>query len=993
MELEKHNRQQDEREDVLAELQALDEYSAQVELLDEEIENESIETQKAPEDEISTLKEVNQDFDNRQGYHQHIILKFEKNQHQFVKVSDTTFNTSFQAQSYDIAPGAKILPTSSKKNISVVEIITEIDLSLLPQTLPGPESPFVSQDIFSLQDNVVIMNQVAAKSRSEVQSLLDLNQFEVGQIFNTNDMLGDSIYLQVENLATGLTVATLLDSQNKSNGVNSLQAPWHRGNIKHVNSGLLLIVPKDEKDHDGDGLIDSPAPQQSFPSGTISLDFTQPVYEFGWDMFNLEYGYSIALSNVVFTDTNGNTALIPFSSFIDWRSPFYDNTFRVGSSSANRINPIPSEQLGLSDIKSVVFQLSDEIGLANFAWLGEQITLTSNTLYANVFEKEAYEPNTLEITQVVFNFSSFEKAIDFAHANAHLNPSVDNKAVILNQLNQTIVTPLGGHLVLQPGGDLKYIAPIDASTHQDEVIEYHVVNHLSNEQAIGKTTISIQPNIPQANSITNYTTASSETYNYNLVFMLDVSRNMSRSTYNHTQLEIQQKAIVDLIEQYENISDNLKITIIPFSSGAQLDGAFSYHASSSQDAIEFVNKEGAHNIDGLAVQMQNLDTGKSLDGYVQYNDALYHARLSLEQDLTDSTLQDYNHKVYIISGGLPQYNHGATNTQDWPIQWGSWQDFIRNPDIQVQGAYADKIETYAVDIYPFGNLQYYLSPIASDSQHILSPNPVFFELGALLRQTLPSTLKGNLLTNDLYSPESQLKSIQFVVEDAEVFIQEHQLALLGATKDGTNTLIQVPLLYADSPVCVPSPLGGKLFIDKLGNYSYLSPKIDSDAKEIFTYTLYDSTTKHQSNADLIINVYQNEESVTALQGDHQNNILSSEGLREVVTMSGGRGDDLFVIDVSNQDTSIIYIKDFTIGNNCLKFINTESHIKNDQISLEDIFTDFYQATENSNVIIQLNNASAPDIMGTQLILENIGTISGPSMPDLLDHFEQLCVVI
>lgn len=836
---------------------------------------------------------------------------------------------------------------------------------LIPESFASLQNLIEAQQSFSLPSTSIQIFQFGGKSVSTEYKLVNIDLFQVGQMFGANAVLNDHARITVDNLANGPDLGSILDTNDSKNGYSKLQAPWASGNIKDDPSGYVFIIARDANDVDQDLILDRPRPELGDPSGIIQITFDSPIYEFGWDIFNLDNKSELQRSSITFYDAKGNSVVVPFKAFTDANSVFYDSTLAFAVDSANRIQPITIVDLKLTEISSLEFNITGEVGLANFNWQAENITLDSNVFQGNLFANNSFDPQEMEIKEISFTFGSSQEALDYEQANPHLNVTVDDNIVKLLHFNQPMNTPLNGTITIQANGEFNYTPALGLSAPAIEDVSLAVINLNNAIETTTTTQLNIVANIPLANANDNYTNAGFGQHNYNLVFVVDVSKSISGKIYNFTRLELVQMGLVDLIEQYEQFADNLNITIIPFSQGSNLTGAFSYHATDAADAKEFISKEGAHVQDGLAKQMINPDTGIQLGKNAEYNDALYHARVSLEQDLMDINLNDYQHMVYFIADGKPPKNHSATDTSNWPIQWGSWQDFIQNPASQLPGANADFIDVFAFDIDPKISLEQYFEPIASSNKNIFELEQIYFELKPVLLDTLPNHVSGNVLNNDLYHNGSYVASVQ--LENAQ---------LLNVPLDGSN-------------LSVITPLGGKLLINNQGNYFYIPPKVSSEAQESFTYSLLDMNTQQSSQAKLTLHIYPDTNPVEHLQATSGNDTLSSENKSGILYLTGGQGDDHFMIDFANEDVSVLYINDLKIGQNKLSFMNVPDLNQDNKIDMADVFKDFSQAQPNANIVIELNNAnSLTQFAGTQLILENMGTVLGTNLSDLISHLDQ-----
>lgn len=848
----------------------------------------------------------------------------------------------------------------------------------------------------TIVNEIYTLPKIGHKHIVETQNSIQFNGYLPGTQFLPQTHLNNGLVIDVNNQGTGPDIATIIDASDNQNQVQNLQTPWPKGNIKNDLSGNLLIIAANNQDSNNDGLIDAPIPEATNPSGTIEFSFDSPVYQFGWDMFNLEYGPEMEQGKVIFYDKHGGSTTVPFLSFIDPNAPFYDATFQFGSASANRIIPINANDLALSEVVKVQFTLPDSVAISNLVFLEHQINFVPNTFTGNVLQNDSGEPNQLSITQIAFTFSDTSSAIAFVQNNPQAQMTALDQSVIITDFAQTIPTPLGGTLKVESNGDFYYQAPNDFSAGVKSEEFIYTIQSIDGTTGQGVATINLQDNLPRANNNDNYTNEGDGQHQYNLVLMLDISGSMNTKLYNQTRLEIAKNAIVKLIQQYDAISQDLKITIVPFGSGDILDGAFSYQATSPQDAIDFVLKQNGHASDGVAIQMINPDTNQAIQTDTFYDHALYHARDTLETDITNPNLDGYQHIAYFLSDGKPFIAHTATDQGDWPAQWGSWLDFINDTKTEVPQSLVDAIQVFAVAVDPDEDINAYVTPVATDSNHILSPDPNLFTFSHDLLATLPSMIQGEVLNNDLFLlDQSSITNISFQVGDAAGFIASHGLAALGAQASADNLSIRLDLPTDGSFLATPTPMNGMLLIDNSGHYQYISGKITQAGIDAFEYTLHENLNNIDSQATLSIHVYPDADPIVRLVGDHLNDNFSSSNQSGIVYFEGGRGFDQFTIDMTNENVPLIYIKDLSNGElNEIIFANAIDKNQDNVINLIDVIDSFSQNGENSNLNLHLNNASpATSFAGTDVILENIGTIAGPQIEDLMDYFSTQALTI
>lgn len=325
----------------------------------------------------------------------------------------------------------------------------------------------------------------------------------------------------------------------------------------------------------------------------------------------------------------------------------------------------------------------------------------------NLFSHDSPGNNSGTVFAVKLNFQDDHAAHQYLNEHSELTGvEINNNIIQIPISNGTITTPLGGTISIQPNGDYSYKAPYHGVSEDSTDVISYVLNDLDGDSAEANLTFHITDLTPHATNDTNYITQ--PIHSYNLVLAIDISGSMNDSINGQTRLNIAKNALVELINNYNAVAQNLHITIVPFGSGNNNAGAFSYTASSIQDALDYITMQGAHQTDGVSIGMINPDTNQALQAGTQYNDALYHARDQLQADLINPLLQNYESRVYFLSDGQPTSGHSATDTSNWPIGWGSWQDYINQ----------NNIKTYAISIAAGASVAQALEPIANQPNEV-----------------------------------------------------------------------------------------------------------------------------------------------------------------------------------------------------------------------------------------------------------------------------------
>lgn len=148
----------------------------------------------------------------------------------------------------------------------------------------------------------------------------------------------------------------IFDTDNTSGTADpDLEGPFIGGNLKNVKGlGNALIIAENIIDQDNNGLVDSPDDEAA--GGTIGVIFGNAnVNQVGFSMYDTPENRKADVS-VVFSDGKGNSTT--------WRAPELiahgntsGNPVEFGNHYANNFSGITASQLGLSNIKSIDFNI------------------------------------------------------------------------------------------------------------------------------------------------------------------------------------------------------------------------------------------------------------------------------------------------------------------------------------------------------------------------------------------------------------------------------------------------------------------------------------------------------------------------------------------------------------------------------------------------------------------------------------------------------------
>ena len=188
--------------------------------------------------------------------------------------------------------------------------------------------------------------------------LIGFEDRQPGSIIDNDYSSAEGVVISVQRTSSGPAVATLYDTGRRGEPDPDLQTPFDLGNLAPTGTGgNVLIIPENNTDSNGDGLIDQPNDEGTRPAGQFTFDFLFPVSDFGFDLVDVEGPAEFNNNSGYFASfyLDGELeARVGFGSFIDPTSPFYDPTVRFGDNSANRITPITARLVGLPEFDRVV---------------------------------------------------------------------------------------------------------------------------------------------------------------------------------------------------------------------------------------------------------------------------------------------------------------------------------------------------------------------------------------------------------------------------------------------------------------------------------------------------------------------------------------------------------------------------------------------------------------------------------------------------------------
>lgn len=173
--------------------------------------------------------------------------------------------------------------------------------------------------------------------------------------------LGVTISADNVNIPGTPDQAMIFDSTRSGTLDPDLQDPWDGGNIPSntILDNLLIIQELGATLPDDEGRR---------PAGSLFFDFATPIYEFGFDLIDVEgpseYGADSGYFATFFMG-GSELARVGFGDFVDSTSSFYIPTVDYGNNYANRIDPITAAALGISQFDRVQINFGGSAAIDN----------------------------------------------------------------------------------------------------------------------------------------------------------------------------------------------------------------------------------------------------------------------------------------------------------------------------------------------------------------------------------------------------------------------------------------------------------------------------------------------------------------------------------------------------------------------------------------------------------------------------------------------------
>lgn len=192
---------------------------------------------------------------------------------------------------------------------------------------------------------------------------LDFEDLSHGDVVT---MIGD-VSIDATNFNRRFDIAAAFDSNESRTSDPDLEASsrgsvWSGGNLENEALGTFLIL-QENSDNCSGGTCSDPDDEGRRPAGSIEFTLGTPVFDFGFDLVDLEDAV-LEATTITFFDGDASV-VVAVGDFLDPSSPLFDPTIELGNNYANRFEAITAASVGLDLFDRVLFNLGGSTAIDN----------------------------------------------------------------------------------------------------------------------------------------------------------------------------------------------------------------------------------------------------------------------------------------------------------------------------------------------------------------------------------------------------------------------------------------------------------------------------------------------------------------------------------------------------------------------------------------------------------------------------------------------------
>lgn len=203
----------------------------------------------------------------------------------------------------------------------------------------------------------------AGIASADISETLDFEGLVHGEIVDSQFEATHGVTITAENLNRGFDLAVAFDTERRGTRDSDLESPWSVGNLAtDTFLGMALIIQENNVGV-GDGVADLPDDEGRRPAGSIMLEYKGVRDGFGFDVIDLESA-TAEMSSLDFYLDGALVRSVDFGEFLSG-GEFGDSSIVYGDNSANRIDVISADALGIAGFDAVRINVGGSMAFDN----------------------------------------------------------------------------------------------------------------------------------------------------------------------------------------------------------------------------------------------------------------------------------------------------------------------------------------------------------------------------------------------------------------------------------------------------------------------------------------------------------------------------------------------------------------------------------------------------------------------------------------------------
>lgn len=203
----------------------------------------------------------------------------------------------------------------------------------------------------------------AGSASADISETLDFEGLVHGEIVHAQFEPTHGVSITAENFNRDFDLAVAFDTALRNTRDSDLESPWTVGNLApDTHLGMALIIQENNVGT-GDGVADRPDDEGRRPAGTLMFQYKTVRDGFGFDVIDLE-SETAEMSSLDFYLDDVLVRSVDFAEFLSG-GEFGDNSIVYGNNSANRIDVMSADALGIDGFDAVRINVGGSMAFDN----------------------------------------------------------------------------------------------------------------------------------------------------------------------------------------------------------------------------------------------------------------------------------------------------------------------------------------------------------------------------------------------------------------------------------------------------------------------------------------------------------------------------------------------------------------------------------------------------------------------------------------------------